>query len=69
MIDIQGKELIGLYLFLTQHQEELDINLALLLTKIEKTLYSKLSINDFEHLEYYYNNDIDLITRKGSSFE
>ena len=69
MINLQGMELVGLYLFLTKRQDKLDVHLALLLTKIEKKLYSILSINDFENLEYYYNNNIDVITKKGSSFE
>lgn len=69
MVEIKGNELIGLYLFLRKHQDELDTNLSVLLTKIEKQLYSTLSIKDFENLEPIYDMNTLHKNEKGSQIE
>ncbi len=47
-------EMIALYKFLLERDLELDNTLISLFTKIQKQVFSDLSIKDIENLENYY---------------
>ena len=50
MVSLSENEMIALYRFLRAREESLDVRLVPLLTRIEKKLYDKLSIEDLEGL-------------------
>jgi hypothetical protein len=61
MVTVEGRELIGLYLFLKDREPELDMRLRSLVDRLEQVLFTRLSIDDFENLEEKYkNNQISL---------
>jgi hypothetical protein len=64
VIDLNEREAAGLYLELKKRDEELDITLCRLLTRIEKELYAHLSIQQLENLEELYRRG-DELTRSG----
>ncbi len=47
-------ELIALYRFLLARDLELDDELATLFTKVQKEVFSKLTVNEVENLDEYY---------------
>jgi hypothetical protein len=55
--DLEGKEAVGLYLFLRRHEEELDTATLSVLNRLEQELFRRLSIEDMEHLEQRYAED------------
>lgn len=57
MVTIDGRDLIGLYLFLKNREPELDMRLRSLLDRMERILFTRLSIDDFENLEEKYNKN------------
>jgi hypothetical protein len=57
MVTVDGRDLIGLYLFLKNREPELDIRLRSLLDRIERILFTRLSIDDFENLEEKYKKN------------
>jgi hypothetical protein len=59
-MNITNNDLIGIYLFLKKNELQLDQRLERLMIKIEKLLFSTLSIEEFENLEHYYNQGISL---------
>lgn len=54
MIELNEREAAGIYLQLKKNDGELDITLCRLLTRIEKELYARLSIQELENLEELY---------------
>jgi hypothetical protein len=60
MIDINEREAAGIYLELRKHDGELDLTLCRLLTRLEKELYARLSIQQLENLEELYRRGDDL---------
>ncbi len=57
MVTVDGRDLIGLYLFLKNREPELDTRLRSLLDRIERILFTRLSIDDFENLEEKYKKN------------
>lgn len=49
-----GEEIVGLYLFLEKHQEDLDPVLLALEDRIQRSLFDQLTIGDIENLQDLY---------------
>jgi len=62
---LSGRELVGLYLFLKKQEEALDDTLTKVMMRLEKSLYSELSIEDFERLGELYRSNVDVFRQKG----
>ncbi|MFO7782410.1 MAG: hypothetical protein R6W94_12385 [Spirochaetia bacterium] len=54
-IRLGGKPVVGLYLFLREHEEELDTNTLGVLNTLERVLFHHLSIDEMERLEESYS--------------
>ncbi|MFO8064334.1 MAG: hypothetical protein ACQETQ_00345 [Spirochaetota bacterium] len=54
--EFTGKTVVGLYLFLRRHEEELDTNTLGALHELERELFEHLSIEEMERLEDDYLN-------------
>lgn len=59
MFLIDGKEIVGLYLYLQKEDQRLDPILNRLFNRIEDDLYNRLSIEQLENLKELYNNGFD----------
>lgn len=55
-VQFSGKTVVGLYLFLRHHEEELDTNTLAALNELEQELYQHLTIDEMERLEETYRN-------------
>ncbi len=53
--------MVGVYLCLKKIEDRLDPLMEQLVDRIERILYSKISIQQLENLEELYNNKIDVI--------
>lgn len=53
-VEFTGKTVVGLYLFLRRHEEELDTNTLAALNELERELFNHLSIEEMEQLEESY---------------
>jgi len=62
---LSGREIVGVYLFLKQREEQLDDLLSKLMARMEKSLYSELSIDEFERLADLYRSNVDVFKEKG----
>ena len=62
---IDSLEMIGLYLFLKDHEQLIDDRLQRLLRRLEGQLYEHLSIEEIEDLPNLYGKNIDVIREKG----
>jgi hypothetical protein len=56
---LSDKELIGLFMMLKDREESLDITMAKLLSRLEGTLYQKLTIEELENIGDVYMNRSD----------
>jgi len=65
METLSGREIVGVYLFLKAREEELDEILTNLMMRVEKNLYSRLSIDEFERLSDLYRDNVDVFGEKG----
>ena len=65
MFGLSGKELIGVYLLLRRHEKDFDKVFRQLFLRIESCLYDHLSIEELEHIEEIYAQDIDVLTERG----
>lgn len=54
--NLRGKELIGLYLLLSEREESLDPLLQRLRERLEDRLYQGLSIEEMERIESIYTD-------------
>ncbi|NBF38990.1 MAG: hypothetical protein GVY14_01105 [Spirochaetes bacterium] len=54
-VRLAGKPVVGLYLFLRKHEEELDTNTLGVLNTLERELFHHLSIDEMEGLEQSYS--------------
>lgn len=62
MIDrLSGREFVATYLFLKNREGELDSTLTALLARMEKALFARLSIDEFENLEELYRSGVDVL--------
>lgn len=64
MDHLSGREIVGAYLFLKEREGELDETLNQLLARIEKALFARLSIDEFERLEELYRSGVDVFDEK-----
>ncbi|MFP4483538.1 MAG: hypothetical protein ACOCYG_09245 [Spirochaetota bacterium] len=53
---LHGREIIGLYLLLTEHEGSLDAVLRRARERLEDELYSALSIEEMERIEALYED-------------
>lgn len=65
MDQLSGREIVGAYLFLKGREAELDETLSQLLARIEKALFARLSIEEFERLEELYRTGADVFKEEG----
>ncbi len=59
MFSIDGKEIVGLYLYLQKEDQRLDPILNRLFNRIKNDLYNRLSIEQLENLKELYQNGFD----------
>ncbi len=64
-IIVEKKEIVGLYLFLKHHEQDLDKRLFPLLIRLEEYLFNRLSIQEMEDLPTLYNKNIDVLKERG----
>ncbi len=60
-ITLNNREIVGLFLLLSEHEEALDINMQKLENKLEKFIYDKISIQQLEKLGSLYRQGIDVL--------
>ncbi len=65
MIQLEGKDIVGLYLQLKKHEEELDHNLQVLYHTFQRELFSVLSIEEIESIEELYQKDVEVLEKRG----
>jgi len=53
-VTLEGKEIVAVYLLLKRGEPALDATLTSVRSRIERMLYSALSIEEFENLEKIY---------------
>ncbi len=61
---LSGREMVGMYLFLKKSENELDEILTQLMLRFEKSLYGRLSIEEFERLGELYRAGTDFFADK-----
>jgi len=64
-VPIENREVAGLYLLLKGEERRLDATLSALLSRLERALYSVLSIDEMEHLNELYERKVDLFGGRG----
>lgn len=64
-MELGDREKVGLYLFLQEHEEELDEAMFSLYTRIQRLLNESLSIEEMESLDRLYAEKVDIFNRKG----
>jgi len=62
-VEIEGREIMALYLLLHGQDERLDDTLLSFLDRIEGMLYSRLSIEEMERIGELYERGIDVFSR------
>ncbi len=55
-MQLEFRELVGLYLFLRDHEAELDECLEEFFSRAERELFRQLSIEEMEQLKHMYSN-------------
>ena len=60
MMSIDGQEVVALYVFLRQHETELDTRTLALYERLERQLHNRLSIEQMENIESIYEQGIKL---------
>lgn len=65
MITLGNREVIGLYLNLKNQEETIDSELQSILSRIERLLYEKLSVEEIENLSKHYDAKTDILKEKG----
>ncbi|MCA1754044.1 MAG: hypothetical protein LC641_04955 [Spirochaeta sp.] len=55
-LQLEFRELVGLYLFLHEHEAELDECLEEFLARAERELFRQLSIEEMERLRHMYSD-------------
>ena len=59
-MELNGKETMGLYLFLNKREEELDEHVYGLYVRLQRLLYEQLSIDQMEQIEKLYEENVDV---------
>ncbi len=65
MIELKSRQLIALYLFLKNREDELDDSLTSLYNELQRNLFYYLSIEEIESLEDLYKNNVDVLDERG----
>lgn len=65
MIEMKSRQMVALYLFLKQREDELDEPLLQLYNELQRNLFSYLSIEEMESLEELYKNNVDVLEQRG----
>jgi hypothetical protein len=65
MMHIENSQIVPLYLLLKRREEELDRNLQVLYHKLQRELFSILSIEEMESLEELYRDDVEVLEKRG----
>jgi len=63
-MNIEGNELISVYLLLKQNEEKLDNIQQSILYKIEKEIFKSLSIAELESIGDLYAKKVDVLRKK-----
>jgi hypothetical protein len=63
-MNIEGNELIGIYLMLIKNEGNLDTNQQLVKYKIEKEIFNYLSIEEIETIGELYAKKVDVLGKK-----
>lgn len=63
-MNIEGNELIGIYILLINNEEKLDTNQQLIRYKIEKEIFNCLSIEEMESIGELYAKKVDVLGKK-----
>lgn len=63
-MNIEGNELIGIYLLLLQNEEKLDNNQQSVRYKLEKEIFKHLSIEEMESIGDLYAKKVDVLKKK-----
>ncbi len=59
-MELNGRETMGLYLFLNHREEELDEHVYGLYVRLQRLLYEQLSIDQMEQIEKLYEENVDV---------
>jgi two-component SAPR family response regulator len=62
-MEMSGRELMGLYLFLQAREEELDHSLYSLYNRLQRRLCEELSIDEMERIEKLYKENVDVFKK------
>ena len=65
MIELKSRQIIALYLFLKNREDELDDSLTSLYNELQRNLFLYLSIEEMESLEDLYKNNVDVLDERG----
>lgn len=65
MMHIENSQIVPLYLLLKRREEDLDRNLQVLYHKLQRELFSILSIEEMESLEELYRDDVEVLEKRG----
>jgi hypothetical protein len=65
MIEMKSRQMVALYLFLKQREDELDEPLLQLYNELQRNLFTYLSIEEMESLEELYKNNVDVLEQRG----
>lgn len=60
-MELTNREIVGLYLLLTENTEKLDIDMMKLENRLGNYLYDKMSIQELEKLHALYKQGIDVL--------
>lgn len=63
-MNIDGNELIGIYMMLIKNEGNLDSNQQLVSYKIEKEIFKHLSIEEMENIGELYAKKVDVLGKK-----
>ena len=57
LIDLDGAEVVALYVLMRRHDLELDARMISLYERLERILHDRLSIEQMENIENLYENE------------
>jgi hypothetical protein len=55
-IQVEGRDFVGLFLQLRKYEEDLDARMMSLLSRMQRVLFSNLTIDEFNRLEESYRS-------------
>lgn len=63
-MDLEGNELVSIYLLLIKNEENLDYNQESVRYKVEKEIFKYLSIEEMETIGELYAKKVDVLRKK-----